>query len=125
SVGGGKLGGDVEADETYIGGKARNMHVGKRRRLAMHRGRSMPGKVAVMALLDRNGKDGTSQVRTEILTGLRKSHVQGYVRKHVEAGATINTDAYASYVGLNADYMHNVIDHAECYVDGEVHTNGC
>jgi transposase-like protein len=122
---GGKLGGEVEADETYIGGKARNMHVGKRKRLGMHQGRSMPGKVAVMALLERHGKDGKSRVRTEILSNLRKSHVQGHVRKHVEAGSTMNTDAYTSYIGLDRDYVHNVVDHAECYVDGQVHTNGC
>lgn len=120
-----KMGGTVEADETYIGGKARNMHKGKRERLNMHRGRSMPGKVAVMGLLERHGKDGHSRVRTEILTGLRKTLVQGHVRRHVEAGAVLNTDAYESYTGLNGEYVHNVIDHAEKYVDGQVHTNGC
>ena len=88
---GGKLGGTVEADETYIVGKARNMHKGKRQRLNMHRGRSMPGKVAVMGLLERHGKDGGSRVRTEILTGLQKPVVQGHVRRHVEAGAVLNT----------------------------------
>jgi hypothetical protein len=120
-----KLGGTVEADETYIGGKARNMHKHKRERLNMHRGRSMPGKVAVMGLLERHGKDGHSRVRTEILTGLRKPIVQGHVRNHVEAGSTLNTDAYESYKGLDGEYQHNVIDHAEKYVDGQIHTNGC
>jgi len=51
--------------------------------------------------------------------------VQGIVRKNVERGATLHTDSYSSYTGLTADYVHNVIDHAECYVDGEVHTNNC
>ena len=59
-----KFGGSVEVDETYIGGKARNMHVDKRKRLNVKRGRSIAGKVAVMGLLDRHGKDGVSQVRT-------------------------------------------------------------
>jgi transposase-like protein len=122
---GGKLGGEVEADETYIGGKARNMHASKRKRLAVKRGRSIAGKVAVMALLDRHGKDGVSQVRTEVLGSLRQHHVQGHVRNHVEPGATLHTDSFASYTGLNGEYTHNVIDHAECYVDGNVHTNGC
>lgn len=120
-----KISGDCEIDESYIGGKARNMHKGKRARLNMHRGRSMPGKVAVMALLDRHGKDGVSQVRTEILTGLRRHYIQGKVRDHVEPGATVHTDAYASYTGLNREYTHNVIDHAEKYVDGNIHTNSC
>jgi transposase-like protein len=120
-----KMGGTVEADETYIGGKARNMHADKRKRLHVKRGRSLAGKVAVMGLLERHGKDGHSTVRTEVLTGLRKHHVQGHVRNHVETGSVLNTDAYESYTGLNAEYNHNVIDHAEKYVDGQVHTNGC
>ena len=120
-----KISGTVEADETYIGGKARNMHASKRKSLDVKRGRSLHGKVAVMGLLDRHGKDGVSQVRTEILGSLKRGHVQGHVRNHVEPGSTVHTDAYMSYVGLSADYVHNVIDHAEKYVDGQVHTNGC
>lgn len=122
---GGKLGGEVEVDETYVGGKARNMHASKRARLNVKRGRSIAGKVAVMGLLERHGKDGHSRVRTEVLSGLKRAHVQGNVRKHVEAGATLHTDAFVSYAGLDSDYTHNVIDHAEAYVDGNVHTNGC
>lgn len=122
---GGKLGGDIEADESYIGGKGRFMHADKRKRLNMKRGRSIAGKVAVMALLDRHGDNGVSQVRTEILTSIHKSHLQGVVRKHVESGATVYTDALPSYTGLDHDYVHGVIDHAECYVDGQVHTNSC
>jgi hypothetical protein len=121
---GGKFSGDVEADETYIGGKARNMHASKRKRLNMSMGNSMAGKVAVMGLLERHG-DGASQFRTVILTGRKKGHLQPHVRANVEAGATINTDALFSYKGLHSDYVHNVIDHAECYVNGNIHTNGC
>lgn len=115
-----KMSGTVEADETYIGGRARNMH--KDRRDRMKRGRSLYGKAAVMGLLERHG-DG-SKVRFEMLDGLRKSTVQGHVRKHVEAGSQVNTDAFFSYRGLANDYIHGVIDHAEAYVDGNVHTNG-
>jgi transposase-like protein len=115
----------VEADETYIGGKARNMHAAKRKRLNVKRGRSIAGKVAVMALLDRHGKDGLSQVRTRVLDNLRQRHVQSHIREHVAPGATLHTDTFSSYVGLNADYTHQVINHAEKYVDGEVHTNKC
>ena len=53
----------------------------------------------------------------------QKRHLQTPVRKHVESGATINTDALFSYQGLDNAYTHNVIDHAEKYVDGTVHTN--
>ncbi len=119
---GGKLGGEVEADETYIGGKARNMHSEKRKRV--QRGRSFKGKVAVMGLLERHG-EGKSRIRLEVLTGLRRSAVQARVRHNVEAGATLHTDAFSSYTGLDSTYNHNVINHAEKYVDGNVHTNGC
>ena len=125
SLGGGKLGGDVEVDESYIGGKGRNMHISKRKRLGIQRGRSHAGKVAIMALLDRHGKNGTSQVRTEVLRNVRKEHLQGHVRKHVALDSNVHTDALASYEGLHGEYVHTVVDHAECYVDGNVHTNGC
>ena len=121
---GGKLGGDVEIDETYIGGKARNMHKSKRKRIGISLNNSMIGKVAVMGLLERHG-DGASRVRTLVLPGRKKHNFQPEVRSHVEAGSTINTDAHFSYQGLSRDYVHNVIDHAEKYVDGNVHTNGC
>ena len=121
----GKLGGPVEADETYIGGKARNMHATKRKRLNVKRGRSIAGKVAVMALLDRHGKDGISQVRTEVLSSIRRPHIHGHVKRHVEIGSVLHTDALPSYAGLDGAFTHSVIDHAEAYVDGEIHTNGC
>jgi transposase-like protein len=121
---GGKLGGDVEVDETYIGGKARNMHKSKRRRIGISLQNSMVGKIAVMGLLERH-PDGGSKVRTLVTKGRKKQDFQSQVRTHVEAGATVNTDAHFSYQGLARDYAHNVIDHAEKYVDGQVHTNGC
>jgi hypothetical protein len=122
---GGKISGDIEVDETYIGGKSRNMHADKRRRVGMQRGRSMAGKVAVMGLLDRHGKDGVSQVRTEILTGRKKGSLQSTVRRHVSEGSNIFTDAFYSYRGLQGDFQHGFVDHAEAYVDGQVHTNSC
>jgi transposase-like protein len=120
-----KIGGTVEVDETYIGGKARNMHVAKRKRLGMSQKASMVGKVAVMGLLDRHGKDGHSTMRTEVIAGRKRHDLRGPIAKHVERGATVNTDAFTAYRGLQSDYVHNVIDHAEKYVDGQIHTNGC
>ncbi len=121
---GGKLAGEVEIDESYIGGKARNMHKAKRERLNVKRGRSIAGKVAVMGLLERHPEKGKSRIRTEVLSSLRRPHIQEHVRRHVEPGASLNTDAFFSYAGLSREYVHNVIDHAECYVQGTVHTNG-
>jgi len=124
SENGGKMDGTVEADETYIGGKARNMHLAKKRRVMMKRGRSIAGKVAVMALLQRH--DNTpNRVKLHVLHSLRRNEVQGIVRENVAKGANLHTDAFHSYTGLIADYSHKVIDHAETYVDGEVHTNNC
>jgi transposase-like protein len=118
----GKFGGTVEADETYIGGKARNMHPDKRARVGKP-GRSLVGKVAVMGLLERHGNN-ESQVRTKVLNSLKGPALKSYVRENVEPGSTLNTDAFNSYRGLIGSYTHNVINHAETYVRGTVHTNG-
>jgi hypothetical protein len=120
-----RLSGEIEVDETYIGGKARNMHRDRKERMGMHKGASHLGKVAVMGLLNRHSKDGHSTVRIEVLGDVKKRNVQGRVREHVETGANIYTDDYGSYRGLKAEYIHGVIDHAEKYVDGQIHTNGC
>ncbi len=125
SESGGKLGGEVEVDETYIGGKSRNMHVTKRKRMGISQGTSMAGKVAVMGLLDRHGKDGTSQIRLQVVEGRKRKHFRPVIDQHVPAGAIVHTDSHPSYGELKSDYVHNVIDHAEKYVDGQIHTNGC
>jgi transposase-like protein len=122
--GGGKIGGEVEVDETYIGGKARNMHKSKRERLGFAKDRSIAGKVAVMGLLERNTEKGKSRVITTVLDGRKKGHMRPEVRQRVEAGSSLNTDAHFSYQGLSRDFAHNVIDHADAYVNGTVHTNG-
>ncbi len=113
----GKLSGDVEADETFIGGKARNMHVSKRKRRIT--GTGTKDKVAVMGVLQRGG-----EVRTTVVANRKRAALQGEVRKHVEAGSALYTDALLSYNGLAGDYAHQVVDHAVQYVDGKVHTNG-
>jgi transposase-like protein len=120
---GGKMGGDVEVDETYVGGKARNMHTGKRREKAIRRGRTWNGKVAVMGLLKRHS-DGQSKVRTAVIPDVRKHRLHRIIEDHVEDGSALYTDDLMSYRGLDLYYRHQVIDHAEKYVDGQVHTNG-
>jgi transposase-like protein len=123
---GGKMSGTVEVDETFIGGKARNMHKSKKKRMGISMGKSMAGKVAVMGLLERHPEKGHSYVKLLGLDGRQKRHLQAPVRQYVAEGSTVNTDALFSYQGLSANdtYTHNVIDHAEKYVDGQVHTNG-
>ncbi len=112
-----KLSGEVEADETFIGGKARNMH--KKKREEKIAGRGSSGKVAVMGLLERHG-----EVRTKVVPDTKSRTLQVEVRENVEPGSEIHTDALRSYRGLDSEYIHNVVDHAEKYVDGHVHTNG-
>jgi transposase-like protein len=119
----GSLGGNVEVDETYIGGKARNMHISRRKRII--KGTGGMGKVAVMGLLARHGKDGHSTVRVGVVPNNRRETLQPRVRQNVASGANVYTDELLSYEGLNDAYVHQVIDHAERYVDGQVHTNGC
>lgn len=122
---GGKLGGDVEIDETYVGGRARNMHHAKRQRLGMAKGRGHLGKTAVFGLLERHSKRGHSTIRVATLPNTKRHTLHAGVRLNVEAGSTVHTDSHPSYDGLEREYVHNVIDHAEAYVDGQIHTNGC
>jgi transposase-like protein len=110
-------GGECEVDESFIGGKARNMHVSERKRRIT--GTGTKDKTAVMGILERGGK-----IRATVVPNRRKSTLQAEVKRHVEAGAALYTDALLSYEGLAGDYAHQVVDHAVQYVDGRVHTNG-
>jgi transposase-like protein len=114
---GSKLNGEVEADETFIGGKSRNMHLSKRERRIT--GTGGKDKTAVMGLLERGG-----QIRATVIPSRKKQVLHAEVKKHVEAGSALYTDALLSYEGLGANYAHAVVDHAVEYVNGRIHTNG-
>ncbi len=77
------------------------------------------GKIAVMGLLERDGK-----VRAKVIRDATQLTLHAEVRSNVEAGAELFTDGFKSYSGLHVDYIHQVIDHAEKYVDGQIHTCG-
>lgn len=113
---GGKLSGEIEIDETFIGGKARNMH--KAKRAEKITGTGGKDKTAVMGMIERGGK-----VRAFVVDSRRKKELQNHIREQVEAGAAIFTDELKSYDGLGDEYKHAVIDHAVEYVNGNVHTN--
>lgn len=102
------------------------MHAAKRKRLGISQSRSMIGKVAVMGLLQRHTKDeGTSQFRFKVIANRKKHQLEQVVSENVARGANIYTDALRSYDRMGErGYIHGVIDHAEAYVDGQVHTNG-
>jgi transposase-like protein len=122
---GGKLNGEIQADETFIGGKARNMSLARRKKRGISQHTSMAGKVAVMGLLDRHGKDSTSQVRLQVIANRKRHQLGKSITENVEVGSTLYTDALRSYNHMaDQGYEHKVIDHAEAYVDGAVHTNG-
>jgi transposase-like protein len=111
-----KFTGTVEADETFIGAKSRNMHADKRERTI--RGRGPIGKEIVFGLLDR----ATGKVRTAHVGTRRKHDIHKQIRENVAPGAELHTDALKSYDGLD-EYTHKVVDHAEAYVQDNVHTN--
>jgi transposase-like protein len=112
--------GNVEVDETFIGGKARNMHKGKRKVT----GTGTIGKTSVMGLLQRTTEDKPSRLKLKVVKTTRKHELQGSVREYVLKGSEVHTDALKSYEGLSNDYAHKVVDHAICYAKGHVHTNG-
>jgi transposase-like protein len=111
-----KMTGTIEADESFIGAKARNMHANKRAE-KIH-GRGPIGKAIVLGLLERE----TGKVRASVVGTRRKHHLHAEIRDNVTAGSALYTDALKSYDGLD-EYTHKVVDHAEAYVDGNVHTN--
>ncbi len=113
----GKLGGEVVVDETFIGGKARNMHLHKRAQRIT--GTGGKDKTIVFGALERGGK-----VQVVVIDKRRKKDIHEQVSAYVEPGSALYSDALKSYDGLAQDYDHAVIDHAEKYVDGKVHTNG-
>lgn len=116
-----KLDGQVEADETFVGGKARFMH--KDKRLAKPKANLM-GKTTVLGLLERVGPDGHSRVRAKVVRNNRRTNLSPEVRQQVKRGAEVHTDALKSYNDLDTDYIHQVVDHSEEYVRGHIHTNG-
>jgi transposase-like protein len=118
-----KLSGIVEVDETYIGGKAINMHKDRKAKTITSRG--VGGKTAVMGLLQRHDGKKHSTVRAEVVPDRFAKTLHPIIYKNVEPGTTVYTDTLAGYRGLAPMFMHDFVDHAESYVkDKVVHTNG-
>ncbi|MGB9491442.1 MAG: IS1595 family transposase, partial [Terriglobales bacterium] len=117
-----KLGGgpenEVEVDETFIGGKLRNMH--KDKKIIYNKRGGTFGKTIVMGLLDR----GRKEVRARVVVDTKRDTLQPQVLNNVKHGSTVYTDEAVAYIGLAHKYEHDVINHMERYVNGRVHTNG-
>ncbi len=111
-----KLSGEVECDETYVGGAAKNMHKSKRERVVKARG--MGHKTAVMGMVQRQGR-----VKAKVVAWTDTVTLQGEIYENVEPGTTVFTDDHGAYRTMNDDYVHEVINHAVEYVRDNVHTN--
>jgi transposase-like protein len=115
----GNTGGPVEVDETFVGGKPKNMHVQRRMKLQKH-GEHIE-KSIVMGMLDRE----TRQVRAKVIPNVRRDVLQNEILKQVTRGSKVFTDGYKGYVGLDArNFIHETVTHMSEYVRGEVHTQG-
>jgi transposase-like protein len=95
------------------------MHKSRKRRLMEGKGGGAVGKTPIQAMLQRNG-----EVRPRVIPNTRWENVFPAVEENVEPGSHLYTDEVVSYFGLRKDYAHKVINHAEAYVDGQIHTNG-
>lgn len=119
----GKLSGEIEADETFVGGKVANMHLDKATRARMGKKRigGVEGKAIVMGLLERHSK----KARVKVLPNTRQFHIRTNVKENVEQGSSVYSDSLKSYANLPVDgFIHDFVDHTEQYVKGRVHTNG-
>jgi transposase-like protein len=116
-----KIGGpdtQVEVDETWVGGKAINMH--KERRLRYEQGGGHHGKTVVMGILDRSQRE----IRAKVVPNVKRETLQTEVLNNVRYGTKVYTDSAPAYDLLHWRFVHDVVNHAERYVEGQVHTNG-
>ncbi|MGA3315370.1 MAG: IS1595 family transposase [Candidatus Korobacteraceae bacterium] len=116
-------GGPVEVDETFIGGKARNMHKSRKERMSRKAG---PGglyaggaKAIVMGMLQRGGK-----VKAQVIPERKRLPMHGIIQDSIEKGAIVMTDEHTVYMGLSDEYVHEIINHAEAYVKDHISING-
>lgn len=118
---GSKLGGEVEVNESYIGGKVRNMRKDRKMRIQKKSGQK-GSKAVVVGTLERGTNN--MRIRTGVASDRVKTTMQPLVRQHVERGSTIHSDEFATSWRMDEEYTHNVVNHLSQYVNGNCHTNG-
>lgn len=121
-----KIGGEgstVEADETFLGGKVKNMHRSRKVKFAREEGfvGASTGKTIVHGILDRNLR----QVRATVVPNVGRETLQNAFLKNVKYGSTVYTDNAVAYDnGLQRRFIHDIVNKTESYVRGQVHVNG-
>lgn len=110
------LSGEIEMDETFVGGKAKNMHEAKRAK-ALNADGTFKGKTIVVGMLERNGR-----VKAEVVEARTREVLHGLAHSSMAPGSTVITDEHHPYNGIS--FAHEVINHADSYVRGNIHTNG-
>jgi transposase-like protein len=122
-------GGAVEVDESFVGGKIKNMHKDKAAKLmrTSERDNSNPAqetyykgnKTAVLGMFDRESRT----VRAKVVPNVRRDTLQKEILKNIKYGSSVFTDQAVAYDTLRHKYVHDTVNHAETYVNGQVHTN--
>jgi transposase-like protein len=123
-------GNPIEADETFIGGKMKNMH--RKRAMALRENvaidrmdgfeTNLKNKVPVMGMLNRE----TRQVRAKVVPNVKRETLQKEILKNIGFNAHVFTDQHVGYDGLDKlkNFTHRTVNHMNEYVNGRVHTNG-
>jgi hypothetical protein len=123
---GGMIEGECEIDESFIGGKVRNMHKDRKLRTLQGKrgGGGDNGKTIVMGILERASKDKPKKVRATIISDRKKATMMPEIEAAVSKDATIYSDEFAASWNFSGEFDVRMVNHAERYVDGQVHTNG-
>jgi transposase-like protein len=116
-----KIGGNsgpVEVDETFIGGNLHNMHKEKKLRYNIKGGAK--GKTVVVGMLDRDVR----KIRAKVIPNVKRETLQKEVLAAVKYGTKVYTDEWSGYDLLHYRFVHDVVNHSQTYVNGQVHTQG-
>lgn len=125
---GGTESGPVEVDEAFVGGKVGNMHKGRlmtmraQAPVTVEEGYEAPrydNKTIVVGMFDRESR----QVRAKVIPNTKRETLQREILKNVKYGSKVYTDEAVGYDLLRRRYVHQTVNHAECYVNGQIHTN--
>jgi len=109
----GKLDGTIQVDETYVGGKPKNMHASRRRKIGQ-----TDHKTPVLGMIET----GTRQVRAQVIPNAKRETLQKAILERVGFGSNVHTDSWMGYEKMPEQYIHEIVNHANEYVRGNVST---